>query len=201
MEEIASATLANLRRVQPTGPYRLGGYSFGGLLAYEAAQQLVAAGETVSLLAIYDVFTPEGRVEKPRPAWQRIGIHAYLLATRKNRGAYLLDKLRRRRSSPAVVPVEPDAGDLNDVMTKRVTAANTQAAAAYKPLPYPGEVVLFRSSERPSHHMFLKVDETGGWGAVARGGVRVEYMPGNHWNMLSAENAAGAARKLAGLLP
>ncbi len=62
VEEIAGAMLEKVRLVQAKGPYQLAGYSFGGLLAYEAAQQLAAMGETVSLLAIYDTFTPSGCV-------------------------------------------------------------------------------------------------------------------------------------------
>ena len=47
-----------MRRVQPDGPYQLGGWSFGGLVAYEMAQQLRAAGADVALLALLDTVAP-----------------------------------------------------------------------------------------------------------------------------------------------
>ena len=55
---IAALQVAALRTRQPEGPYRLGGWSFGGVLAYEAAQQLTQAGEQVEVLALIDSYTP-----------------------------------------------------------------------------------------------------------------------------------------------
>src|SRR5690606_460455 len=54
IEEMAARHVAAIRSVQPHGPYYLGGYSFGGSVALEIAQQLQAAGETVAVLAIFD---------------------------------------------------------------------------------------------------------------------------------------------------
>ncbi len=51
---IAARYLAEVRAVQPEGPYYLGGFSFGATVAYEMAQQLLATGEHVALLAILD---------------------------------------------------------------------------------------------------------------------------------------------------
>src|SRR5262249_11268900 len=54
MEETARHLLEEMRAVQPTGPYYLGGYCFGGVLAFEMAQQLQAAGKRVGLLVLID---------------------------------------------------------------------------------------------------------------------------------------------------
>ena len=54
IEEMAARYLIDVRRIQPVGPYQIGGYSFGGTVAYEMAQQLYAAGEEVSLLVMFD---------------------------------------------------------------------------------------------------------------------------------------------------
>ncbi|MFI7587495.1 AMP-binding protein [Spongisporangium articulatum] len=56
---IARRNVRELRRVQPHGPYRLAGHSFGGLVAYEMAQQLTRAGEEVSMLVVIDSFPPD----------------------------------------------------------------------------------------------------------------------------------------------
>ncbi|KAJ5594738.1 Beta-ketoacyl synthase [Penicillium hispanicum] len=58
VEEIAAASLEAIRTVQASGPYLLGGYAFGGLVAYEVARQLLDAGEKVSGLLIIDTPAP-----------------------------------------------------------------------------------------------------------------------------------------------
>lgn len=54
VEHLASKCVADMQRVWPKGPYYLGGYSFGGIVAFEMAKQLVAAGESVPLLVMLD---------------------------------------------------------------------------------------------------------------------------------------------------
>lgn len=54
IEEMAARYVAEIRRIQPHGPYALGGYSFGGVLASEIAQQLSRTGETIAVLALID---------------------------------------------------------------------------------------------------------------------------------------------------
>lgn len=58
IETLAAAHLANVKKIQPQGPYRLAGYSLGGLIALEMAQQLKAAGEEVDLLFLLDPMAP-----------------------------------------------------------------------------------------------------------------------------------------------
>ncbi|HEV2714011.1 MAG TPA: amino acid adenylation domain-containing protein, partial [Terriglobales bacterium] len=54
--EMAERYIQEIRRIQPEGPYRIGGYSFGGLVAYEMAQQLEAQREETALLALFDTY-------------------------------------------------------------------------------------------------------------------------------------------------
>jgi thioesterase domain-containing protein/acyl carrier protein len=197
VEAIAEAMVANLRRAQPTGPYQLAGYSFGGLLAYEAARQLTAAGERVSLLAIYDAFTAAGRT--PRPAWQRLALHAYRLATRPGRLRYLRDRLRHLKpadgDSDGTDSAAPSDGR-EAAAVGAVNAANRHAAAVCRPAPYAGSLILFRPTVRPDHNAFYRTDPAGGWTAVAAGGVRVIDLPGTHLTLLAAEHAPAAAAAL-----
>lgn len=58
MQELASSYLVELRRRQPRGPYRLGGWSFGGVVAFEMALQLIASGEEVALVALLSSHLP-----------------------------------------------------------------------------------------------------------------------------------------------
>jgi thioesterase domain-containing protein/aryl carrier-like protein len=83
--QLAAAYLAEIRTVQPTGPYHLGGYCFGGLIAFEMARQLQAHGETVATLAIIDpspikhISQAKSTQNGPPPRWQR---HQQALARR-----------------------------------------------------------------------------------------------------------------------
>ncbi|HEX3359089.1 MAG TPA: alpha/beta fold hydrolase, partial [Tepidisphaeraceae bacterium] len=187
VEEIAAAMLENLRLVQPKGPYQLAGYSFGGLLAYETARQLEAMGETVSMLAIYDAFTPAGR--KSRPAWQRFALHVYSLIAKPNRVQYLRDRVNRRRAlAEAEIASADDPPNITAAMRvanpKDVGKVNSRAAASYRPGPYSGSVLVFRATDRPMHNIFYKIDPSNGWGASAAGGVNVIDLPGSHLSLL-----------------
>lgn len=55
---MASCYIEGLQTIQPVGPYYLGGWSLGGIIAWEMAQQLSAAGEEVALLALIDSYSP-----------------------------------------------------------------------------------------------------------------------------------------------
>jgi thioesterase domain-containing protein/acyl carrier protein len=66
IEEMAGHYIEALRKVQPSGPYFLGGWSFGGLVAFEMAQQLLGAGHQVALLAIFDTLAP---IPGNLPSW------------------------------------------------------------------------------------------------------------------------------------
>jgi arthrofactin-type cyclic lipopeptide synthetase C len=61
MHTLAGRMVNLLQRVQPDGPYRLAGWSFGGVLAYEIAQQLLDQGHTLEFLGLIDAFCPDGQ--------------------------------------------------------------------------------------------------------------------------------------------
>jgi thioesterase domain-containing protein/acyl carrier protein len=199
VEESAAIMLENLRRVQPKGPYQLAGYSFGGLLAYECAQRLTAMGETISLLAIYDTFTPAGQVFRPR--WQRAFLHAYLLAKHPGRMKYLQDRWKRfatvRKVEAAADARAPKINaDPREARAKVAVSANYKAAANYRPRPYAGSMVLFRATERPMHDIFYKTEADNGWGSLVGAGLRIVDVAGSHLSFLRAEYATIAAAKL-----
>ncbi|RIJ12891.1 non-ribosomal peptide synthetase [Pseudomonas sp. 91RF] len=58
MECLAARMVEIIRSVQPLGPYRLAGWSFGGVLAYEVAMQLLGMDETVAFVGLIDSFVP-----------------------------------------------------------------------------------------------------------------------------------------------
>lgn len=197
IEDISSAMLANLRRVQPRGPYQLAGYSLGGMFAFEAAQQLVAAGERVSLLAIFNGYTADGKVQRRR--WERMALHAWIVATAPDRMDYLRSRREKWRSRQAQGEQNEIAATTSaqtqDVLTRATAAARARLRAAgdYRPRSYPGAILMFRPTEVPVYDRFYKIDGTGGWGKHSRGGIEVFDLPGSHQTMLDAHHAPAAA--------
>jgi thioesterase domain-containing protein/acyl carrier protein len=200
LEDMAAEMVRTLRLVQREGPYQLAGYSFGGLLAYESARQLTEAGEKVSMLAIYDTFAPGGR--SPRPLWQRLALHAYLLIAKPNRLKYLRERIDRFRG----IETDDDEDVLSELLSPVVESieyriqvihdANLEAARRYNPAPYPGSALWFIASNRQQHNLFYKIKPSGGWDALCTGGVRVVTLYATHLTMLDVDHARSAAEWL-----
>ncbi|HSU65471.1 MAG TPA: beta-ketoacyl synthase N-terminal-like domain-containing protein, partial [Tepidisphaeraceae bacterium] len=151
VEEMAAAFIKHVRAVQPHGPYRLGGYSFGGSVAFEMARQLESTGESTCLLALLDAYAPGAFQKRPFPV--RVATHLRQLwkMPAQNRRHYLRDRMggvwRRLRldalggSEPASKPGESTVIDA----VQRVTDANVIAWRTYRPRPWSGRIVLFRA--------------------------------------------------------
>jgi pimeloyl-ACP methyl ester carboxylesterase len=110
VEDMAAHYVAEIRDLQPHGPYYLGGWSFGGAIAFEMARQLQAAGERVAFLALFDTWgRPWDLQQAPsgtslRFLWQRLGFHLAALGRleRGFRSRYFL----RKGARPSVDPAE-----------------------------------------------------------------------------------------------
>jgi len=87
IEGMAARYIEEIRRIQPEGPYFLGGYSFGGSVAFEMAQQLTAQGQNVALLAIIDHTPP------PTRYYMRFWTPAFLMEFLRNTPSWLLDEI------------------------------------------------------------------------------------------------------------
>ena len=95
VEDLAASYVAEVRVVQPEGPYFLGGLSFGGIVAFEMAQQLCAVGQEVALLALFDTPTPWAFT--PKPLFRRLAGH--LSNLRRFGFGYVQKKFGRRLQS------------------------------------------------------------------------------------------------------
>jgi thioesterase domain-containing protein/acyl carrier protein len=199
VETIAAAMLPTLRMLQPKGPYQLAGFSFGGLLAFEIAQRLRVEGETVSVLALYDTFTPQGYVQ--RPLWQRVALHAYVAAMRAGRSGYTRQKLKnllaarsRRKKQGRTLS---HAANAQASLVSELERNRRRAAEQYCPRPYPDRLVLFRATDRSPEIVFSMVDlKTNGWRAVVADRVQVVDISATHESILAPANAAHAASVL-----
>jgi thioesterase domain-containing protein len=191
IEGIAERALGVIRERQPMGPYLLGGYSFGGLVALEVAQQLTAGGERVRQLFLIDAVY--GERFWPRSVWlralaRRTGWHlseisrmdptaaARELGLRSKR---LADRLRTRQSSAQ--PMPPDSGA--DPRTTQALAARAQ----YRPRYYAGTITLIA----PSADDHSGCDAARVWEGYADRMV-VERVDGDHLTMMQADGGSGA---------
>ena len=173
IEEMAAAYLLDVRRVQPRGPFLLGGYCGGGVVAWEMARLLEAAGEEVALLLLHTEFPrPDTRTRLAR------SLRAHALGVR-NTGAlsHARALVRRRRRTAA-----------NERPALYAGAWDAMAAALshHRPSPFGGRVLLVAAEE-------MVARDIRHWAALAGGGVAVRRVGGDHLAMMRAPAASSWA--------
>ena len=138
LTDAAADYIAELRQVQPRGPYQLGGFSGGGLTAWEIARQLEAAGDFVSILVLLDTPLPM------RPALGRTDRALIKLAELRAKGpAYLADWVRARRAWANRDRTPAQQGDAA-FHNAAIEAAFRTALPNYAMTTRHGPTVLFR---------------------------------------------------------
>ena len=200
IEAMATAHLEEIRSVQPHGPYVLGGYSGGGLVAFEMAHQLSAVGEPVALVVLLDTFPPT----VPE---QRVTVKLRLDRLREDRMSYLKYMVTRRlhaarqRTVLAEIDELVGADDVVPNSLRELHLSTTFGAAAqgYTLKAWSGRVMLVRSSER-LHFAYRGLDETYGWVDVVSNGFQVVEVEGNHETLVLGSNASAIASALRDVL-
>jgi acyl-CoA synthetase (AMP-forming)/AMP-acid ligase II len=145
IEEMASAYVDEVRRVQPQGPYLLGGHCMGALIAFEMARQLASAGDEVGLVVMLDPTTGRcSSVERIRHRGIYFGERARIHARRGDLGPWLLRKLTGRR---APAPEPPQRRPSRPPTPARAAFLEVMAGARdrYVPGHYPGRVTVVRN--------------------------------------------------------
>ncbi|MFF3503961.1 SDR family NAD(P)-dependent oxidoreductase [Streptomyces sp. NPDC003247] len=207
VEAKAAAYIAEIRRLRPHGPYRLGGWSFGGCLAYEVARQLTAAGAEVDLLFLIDAILPLPTDDVDRARLTRVarfaehvertyGVPLGLDAPALGQGTDLdlfdqvVARIRER------VPQLGQAA-LHHQYTSYLDA---RIAETYRPQPYGGPVLLFRAAE--PHPLttsldprYLRTDTALGWDALCPG-LDVVPVPGDHISVIDPPHIDVVAHRL-----
>ncbi|HTW87410.1 MAG TPA: non-ribosomal peptide synthetase [Candidatus Binataceae bacterium] len=210
VEELAGRFVDAIRSVQPHGPYFVGGASFGGLVAFEIAQQLVGGGEQVAMVALLDTFCPG----YPRLQWN---------APLRFR---LFRLLGERFAQPPDRPGSSLLRELNELWAMRLQilsrrlrgraipqrniyfhwrAIATAASHRYRPRTYPGPVTLFRLKGRPAAELY-RPDPLLGWGRALANEPEVIDLnlmlkfPGAHNAMLREPHVGEVADKLRGAI-
>jgi thioesterase domain-containing protein len=186
---MAEQYLAAIQQVQPKGPYQLAGWSFGGKVALEMAQQLQKRGESAALLAIIDA-----RLYATRVATFWHGSRVFLTSMLPQLWPYISDyfSLQSAHLEQAELGGEmkrPKFKTLEFKRLLRVFQANVRADSRYRPQKYPGRVTLFRTATRDQ-------DSTWGWSDIAADGVELHQIPGHHMNVLRPPQVQVLAEKL-----
>lgn len=199
LEEMAAFYVRELRQVQPAGPYAFLGFSYGGLVAYEMAQQLVALGETVSFLGMLDTWQPGymKQIEASVPLKKRILQRLYVIRMNTKKLSplqmvpYAWTRLKSRffRVHYGQIATTGPA-KIADSMW-RVRDINMIAGARYQVRPYRHRVTLFRAHEDAA----IGFPEDLAWRSYAAE-VEIIHLPGDHGQILAEPNLSFLARKL-----
>lgn len=183
VDSMAELYLEHLRKAQPTGPYYLGGYSFGGLVAVEVARRLVEAGQEVALLALVDTYFVSQQSDSPSL------LDRFFSLSSAQKLAYLKKRATRYRRG---IKRRIDALSLPRAV-KAVREACAVAEQKYRPSVFPGSVTLFRASEKALRGLD---GAQNGWQQYAAGGMEVHEIDGDHGNILNEPNVRQLAAAL-----
>ena len=193
-EEMAADYLKEVRIVQPTGPYLLGGFSGGGLVAYEMAQQLLAAGEEVAQVIMLDTPYPaqvhlslKDKITIKLEDLKREGV-GMLTAWLRNRVHWEVQRYRKRKGLPA--------RSAEQFHNEEIEAAFYRALGRYNGQPYPGQVSLLRPRLKVTYNLsdgrqlnqdreLIRADN--GWSRLVEN-LSITEVPGNHDSMVLEPN-------------
>lgn len=203
IEDMAAVYVREIRKVQPHGPYFLGGYCMGGVLAFEMAQQLQAAREQIGLLALVDTVNSS---EVPEWFWAKsiylaerglFHLENFLQLDLTGKAGFLREKLDSLRTRMPIwlslLRKRPRGTSSESWVLGQIWHANFQACVDYLPVPYEGAVLDFRPAKQ--YRIYSKPHVK--WDRLALGGQEVVVLPVNPPAMLIepfVEHLAGALR-------
>ncbi len=200
LKDMATHYIEDIRRVQPHGPYRLLGYSFGGTVALEMAHQLRARGEEVEMLGMIDSKSKDYEEALSRLSSMQSRLNRRMNRFKGNAGRlewqdrakYIWEKITTRAIRFACMA----AASMN---VRRVPAfmrsaydINYVAVLNYKLRPYDGKLILFRASEQDD----IRGPHDLGWGSIFSKGVQVHDLPGDHERIFLEPNIERLAESL-----
>ena len=203
LEQMAAQYVADILQACPTGPYHLLGFSFGGLVTYEIAQQLHAQGAEVGLLAMLDTRQPELMRGVPVKGHrlQQIAYRFRLLYLRTHRRngrlRYLWRRLRERVQRVKYMYAASKGQGKVASSVRNVREINYVAGVSYSVAPYTGRVTLFRAEPDP---LEVPLPQDLSWGQFAAGGVAIKHLPGDHGQILIDPGLSVLAAELSAAL-
>jgi amino acid adenylation domain-containing protein len=200
IEDTAAAYVANLLKVQANGPFRLAGYSFGGVVAHEMACQLTEMGHKVEFLGLFDTHNPAAPArayslaERLQVFWRQSAGDSFFtrlghLRARIGEGI----RTHRRVKAELAAAASGPADAYSDLRRVQVREENWRAMLAYQPRPFVGRITLFKTS-----HVNDKVERPAdyGWADLARSGLDIVSVSGHHLALFGPEHIGTLADAL-----
>lgn len=216
IEEMAKLYIEEIKTIQPQGPYLLGGYSFGGLVAFEMAQQLQKQGQEVSLLALLDCYAPGSLRRLPLVNRGLKHFRNFLaigpdyifkkLKTLRIKSLYRLFKgeimknnyfhyLTSTKYFYNLINEFPNYTVQDLELWENLYKANLQARANYMPSVYAGKITVFRVVIDPSKDFYQPVASCG-WSELSNQGVELHDCTGDHYSFIEEPYVQDLAKKL-----
>jgi thioesterase domain-containing protein/acyl carrier protein len=183
VDTIATEYLEALRAVQPNGPYQFIGLCRGAHIAFEMARRLEREGQKIAFLGVIDTWVMENTYNY---FWQ-IEYHARRFAWRALLGLRNKLNLVKKKASNNV----KENGDA--LQPKQKPFKVYFPGPDYVPTSYSGRIVVLRARRQPRNRIR---DLNLGWGKLAKGGVDVHFIPGDHGNVLKEPHVQGLAAAL-----
>lgn len=184
IEGLASLYIAEMKLIQPKGPYLLAGGSMGGMLAYEMAQQLKKTGDTVSHLMLFDTFGPNFDISKYENEERNkienflTMLDYYLKRTRNRIKQFIFNFLGAEQT------LEMKLFDLE--------VKNYQSLWRYRPKKYAGDVYLFRNEMKEKGWYS---DPELGWKSSIDGKIHINFVKARHSEFIESEELLVAIKK------
>jgi amino acid adenylation domain-containing protein len=196
VEDMAAHYLAEMRSIQPRGPYVIGGFSMGGVIIYEIARQSVAAGDPPPLVMFLDAPSPiyfeqqDTHLGGKLRGLTHLSVEDQLQRVRLRLGKrlrWLADELLSRAYLRFKRPLPPT------LRIHRVREMNHRIADAYDPPAYAGPITVLRASEQTRR---ANSDPTLGWAHYVTGPIDDYVIPGNHETIFMEPNVRVMAETL-----
>lgn len=216
VEEMAEFYIKEIKSLQPEGPYFIGGSSFGGLAAFEIAQQLSKQGDEIALLALFDTGTPDYPKMLPNTTALRSKIYSTIRRFQhqknslmafswKERAEYSLGKVKkvklkyRRKISQTYKKIVRrfylKTKGTGSIPTSYIHIEDQiwKAGQIYEPKVYGGDMTLFRASNQP---LGIYPDPTLGWKDLVENNLEILEVPGHHGSIVAEPYVRLLAEKL-----
>jgi thioesterase domain-containing protein len=196
---MATAYIDAIKLVRPEGPYLLGGWSLGGVIAFEMARQLEAAGENVPLVVLFDSRLPVKAQSPGEDLMLRLFARdlagyvgdAWPVPTGSVPLGQKLERLLAHAHAEGLVDSGLEPAQLQQIYA--VFAAHAGALQGYQPGLVQARLMLFRAKFRPEAE---PSDITLGWGDHAQGAVEIDSLPSDHYTMLRSPFVEVLAERL-----
>ena len=202
VEATATLYIEQLKTVRPTGPYILGGFSFGGVVAYEIAQQLRIAGDEVELLVLFDTPNPARESEFRNSLWGRVaanwqqndnaGVLKKLKGLGERIGTGMVNKAQHHAQLKATRRAVESSGTLDQTQRLiHIRECHDALARRYVPKAYDGAMLLMRADNVADGFSFNR--EMGWDGLVDE--LRIVDIPGDHERIFDEPHTPELAAK------